>query len=70
MCGRCRHAFNAFESLQRIDDTPTHLYTDDIIDSDAPFAAVTQDEQAQRDIDSPPPLLDDTFDSYEAAAQN
>ena len=69
MCGRCRHPFNAFESLQRIDDTPAHLFTDDVVDGDQPTSVASKDEQAQRDIESPPPMLDEPFDSYEAAVQ-
>jgi predicted Zn finger-like uncharacterized protein len=53
MCGRCRHPFNAFESLRRVDD-----------DAMPTFETAGNDGE-----DTTPPTLNETFDTFEEAAQ-
>lgn len=75
MCGRCRHVFNAFESLKRIeDDGPGEAIDMALLGASqdgAPPHGAAVDVRAMQDMqatDPAPPVLD-TFDSFEEAAE-
>ena len=63
MCGRCRHVFNAFESLRRVEDEPEQEPIDYALVAGAAASDVARDVARE---DAPEPIADEHTDEQEA----
>lgn len=63
MCGRCRHVFNAFESLKRVEDEPEQEPIDYALVAGAAASEVARDVARE---DAPEPIADEHTEEQEA----
>jgi hypothetical protein len=73
MCGRCRHVFNAFETLKRVEDEGSGEMIDlsafrQTASAAPPASLVSRVDAESMQVDVAPPVVE-AFDSFDIAAQ-